>query len=69
MVAEVCQHQDTLVTVIETLLVPFCASGIAWVTAKYKTLPPPLQSALQVLALNPLHAIGGEPIPTTKGTP
>lgn len=61
-VATACQHQDTLTHILAWAggTMP-AVSVIAWLTARFKTLPPWAQSLLQLVAGNILHAALGEP--------
>lgn len=57
-----CANKDLITKILAWVggIAPV-ASLIAWLTARYNTLPPWLQALLQVLAANFAHAIAGEP--------
>ncbi len=61
-VAQACAHQDTLVHILAWAggVMPV-ASALAWLTARWNSLPVWAQSLLQVFAGNFIHAVAGEP--------
>lgn len=59
----VCQHQSELSTFLESAgVVMPVASLVTWATARWRRIPPGLQTILQLLAGNLAHAILGEPL-------
>ena len=58
----VCKNQDAVVAVLTWAMgvVPV-ASAAAWANAKYDKLPPWAHVVLQILAMNFVHALAGEP--------
>ncbi len=58
----ICAHQALVTTALVWLfgIVPI-ASGITWFSGAFKKLPGPVQSIIQVLAGNILHAVADPP--------